>query len=150
LSKDFSYFSLANIEEGRDMAAAKKLKQLSFSLPNKVGLLAQVATAISQAKVNIEAICAYEMDDRGFFMVVTDSNAKAKKVLAKMGANVEVEDVLVVGVPNKVGQLQKLAKKIADAGVDIYYCYGSPGAGKKTCLVFKTANDGKALKAINA
>jgi hypothetical protein len=132
------------------MAAAKKLKQLSFSLPNKVGLLAQVASALSQAKVNIEAICAYEMADKGYFRVVTDNNAKAKKVLAKMGANVEVEDVLIVGVPNKVGQLQKLAKKISDAGVDIYYAYGSPGAGKTTCLVFKTANDGKALKAINA
>jgi hypothetical protein len=132
------------------MAEAKKLKQLSFSLPNKVGLLAQVASAVSQAKVNIEAICAYEMDDKGFFMVITDNNAKAKKILAKLGANVEVEDVLVVSVPNKVGQLQSLARKIAAAGVDIYYAYGSPGAVKTTCLVFKTANDRKALKAINA
>ena len=132
------------------MAEAKKLKQLSFSLTNKVGLLAQVASVLSEAKVNIEAICAYEMDDKGYFMVVTDNNTKAKKVLLKIGANVEVEDVLIVGVPNKVGQLQKLAKKISDAGVDIYYAYGSPGAGKTTCLVFKTANDGKALRAINA
>lgn len=131
------------------MAEAKKLKQLSFSLTNKVGLLAQVASVISQAKVNIEAICAYEVDDKGYFMVVTDNNAKAKKILAKMGANAEVEDVLVVGVPNKVGQLQKLAHKISEAGVDIYYVYGSPGAGKKMHLVFKTANDSKALKAIN-
>lgn len=132
------------------MAVANKLKQLSFSLPNKVGLLAQVASAISQAKVNIEAICAYEMDDKGFFMLVTDNNAKAKNVLTKMGANVEVEDVLLVNVPNKVGQLEKLAKKIAEAGIDIYYAYGSPGAGKTTCLVFKTANDGRALKALNS
>jgi hypothetical protein len=132
------------------MAEAKKLKQLSFSLPNKVGLLAQVASVVSEAKVNIEAICTYEMGDKGFFMVVTDNNAKAKKVLAKIGANVEVEDVLVVAVPNKVGQLQNLAKRIAEAGVDIYYAYGSPGAVKTTCLVFKTANDDKALKAINA
>ena len=131
------------------MAKAMKLKQLSFSLPNRVGLLAQVASTVSQAKVNIEAICAYEMDDKGFFMLVTDNNAKAKKALAKIGANVEVEDVLVVGVPNKVGQLQSLAKKIADAGVDIYYAYGSPGAVKTMFLVFKTANDAKALKAIN-
>ena len=132
------------------MAVAKKLKQLSFSLPNKVGLLAQVASAISKAKVNIEAICAYEMNDKGFFMLVTDSNAKAKTALTKLGANVEIEDVLVISVPNKVGQLEKLAKKIAEAGIDIYYAYGSPGSGKTTCLVFKTANDVRALKAINA
>ena len=131
------------------MAKAMKLKQLSFSQPNRVGLLANVATTVSQAKVNIEAICAFEMDNKGYFMVVTNNNAKAKKVLAKIGANAELEDVLVVTVPNKVGQLQSLAEKIADAGVDIYYAYGSPGAVKTTCLVFKTANDAKALKAIN-
>ena len=132
------------------MAEAKKLKQLVFSLPNKVGLLSQVASAVSQAKVNIEAICAYEMNDKGFFKLVTDNNAAAKKALTKMGALVDVEDVLVVGVPNKVGQLEKLAKKIAEAGIDIYYAYGSPGAGRTTCLVFKTANDVKALKAITS
>jgi hypothetical protein len=132
------------------MADAKKLKQLSFSLPNKVGLLAEVASVISEAKINIEAICTSEMGDKGYFMVVTDNNAKATKVLTKIGANVEVEDLLVVSVPNKAGQLASLSKKIADAGVDIYYAYGSPGAAKTTCLVFKTANDDKALKAINS
>jgi len=132
------------------MAEAKKLKQLIFFLPNKVGLLAEVASAVSRAKVNIETICAYEKNDKGFFKMVTDNNGTAKKVLTKMGAMVDVEDVLIVSVPNKVGQLEKLAKKIAEAGIDIYYAYGSPGAGKTTCLVFKTANDVKALKAINS
>ena len=61
------------------MAEAKKLKQLSFSLTNKVGLLAQVASTLSQAKVNIEAICAYEMDDKGYFMVVTDNMQRRRR-----------------------------------------------------------------------
>ena len=91
------------------MAKAVKAKQLIFSLPNKIGLLSEVATAIAAANVNIEAVCAYERG-YGYFMMVTDNNAKAKRILSKMGAEVHVEDVLSLEVPNKVGQLEKVAK----------------------------------------
>ena len=52
-------------------------------------------------------------------------------------------------IPNKVGELQKVAKKIADAGIDIYYMYGTVGTGKSSLCVFKTADDNKAIKVIN-
>jgi hypothetical protein len=48
------------------MAKAVKSKQLIFSLPNKIGLLSEVATAMAAAKVNIEALCAYEKRIRIF------------------------------------------------------------------------------------
>jgi hypothetical protein len=64
-----------------------------------------------------------------------------------MGAQVTAEDVIAVEVPNKVGQLQQVAKKISDAGIDISYVYGSPVKQKMT-LIFKTADDKKALKAL--
>jgi hypothetical protein len=80
-------------------------------------------------------------------MIVTDNNTEAKKVISKMGAKVKVEDVIALEVPNRVGQLHKAAKKIATAGIDIYYLYGSPAKGKMT-LIFKTENDKRALKAL--
>ncbi len=126
------------------MAKARKVKQLSFSLPNKIGLLAEVSTAIAAANVNIEAICAYERG-YGFFMMVTDNHAKAKKVIEKMQGVVHLEDVIAIEVPNTVGQLEKITQKIADAKLDIYFVYGSPGDGKRGTLVLKTANDSKAL-----
>jgi hypothetical protein len=129
------------------MTKARKLKQLSFTLPDRIGLLSEVAAFITAAKINIEAICAYGMGEEGYFMIVTDNNAKAKKVLSHMGAEVKTEDVIAVEVPNKVGQLQQAARKISDAGVAISYVYGSPVKQKMT-LIFKTANDKKALKAL--
>ena len=130
------------------MAKARHVKQLSFSLPNKIGLLAEVTAALAKAKINIEAICAYERG-YGFFMMITNSIAKAKKVLAKMGAVVHEEDVITVEVPNKVGQLEKISKAVADAGIDIMFVYGSPGKGRTATLVLKTANDKKALKLVS-
>ena len=78
---------------------------------------------------------------------ITDNNTKAKKVIAGMGAEVKTEDVIAVEVPNKMGQLQQIAKKISDAGIDISYIYGSPVKQKMT-LIVKTANDKKALRAL--
>jgi hypothetical protein len=127
------------------MAKAMKSKQLTFSLPNRIGLLSEVATALAEAKVNIEAICAYERG-YGFFMMVADDTAKAKKVLTRMGAKVHVEDVIFVQVPNRVGQLEIISKKIADAGINVIFIYGSPGKGKTATLVLHTANDRKTMK----
>jgi hypothetical protein len=134
-------------KEGQDMAKASKVKQLSFSMPNKVGLLMEVTSALANAKINIEAICAYEWEDEASFMIITDKNAKAKNLISKMGARVGVEDVIAIEVPNKAGQLHAAAKKIGAAGIDIYYLYGSPAKGKMT-LIFKTENDKKALNAL--
>jgi len=127
------------------MAKTLKAKQLTFSLANRIGLLSDVAEAVAAAKVNIEAICAYERG-YGFFMMVADNPAKAKKVLTKMGAKVHVEDVILIQVPNRVGQLEKISKKIADAGINIIFIYGSPGKGNTATLVLHTANDRKTMK----
>jgi len=130
------------------MTKATKLKQLSFRLPDRIGLLSEVTAFITAAKINIEAICAYGMGNEGHFMIITDNNAKAKKVVSNMGAEVKTEDVIAVEVPNKVGQLQQTAKKISDAGIDIFFVYGSPVKQRMT-LIFRTADDKKALTALN-
>jgi hypothetical protein len=130
------------------MVKASKAKQVSFSLPSKIGLLAEVSAFITTAKINIEAICAYEMGEQGFFMLMTDNHAKTKKILSHMGAGVTVDDIITVEMPNKVGELQKVAKKISDAGIDINYIYGSPVKGKMT-LILKTGNDKKTLTVLN-
>jgi hypothetical protein len=129
------------------MAKAMRIKQLSFSLPNRIGLLSELSSFLTAAKINIEAICAYGMGDEGHFMIVTDNNAKAKKVIAQMGAEVKVEEVIAAEMANKVGQLRQAAKQISDAGVDIHYVYGSP-VKKKMTVIFKTADNKKALKAL--
>lgn len=125
-----------------------KAKQIGFSLPNKIGLMADVAEALAEAKINIEAICAYEMEDEGYFMLVTDDSAKAKKALSRLSKEILSDDVFYVEVPNKPGQLGTVSRKLSEAGIDVQYIYGSPGKGRTAVLVFKTDNDRKAMKAL--
>jgi hypothetical protein len=131
------------------MIKATKITQLSFSLPSRIGLLYEVSSLLTAANINIEGICAYAMGDQGYFMFITDNQTKAKKIIMHMGAEVTSEQVIMVLMPNKIGELQKTAKKISDAGIDISYIYGSPNKGKMA-LILKTANDKKALKVLNA
>jgi len=131
------------------MAKAKKVKQISFGTKDRAGLLAEVTAAIAKARVNITAICAYGMDKKAYFMLNTSSNAKAKKALSRLGAKIDEDNVVAVEMPNRTGALKQVAKQIGDAGINIYYMYGTAVAGKTAICIFKTANDAKAIKVIN-
>jgi hypothetical protein len=131
------------------MAKAKKIKQLVFTLPNRAGLLSEVSTALARAKVNINVITAYEMDKKAHFMLAIDQNAKAKKALAKFKIKAKDDDVISVEMPNRVGELQIVAEKISDAGININYMYGTIGSGRSAICVFKTSDDRKAIRVIN-
>jgi hypothetical protein len=131
------------------MAKAAKVKQLSFGMPDRPGLLAEVSAAIAAAKVNIASICAYAMEGKASFMLVTDGNAKAKKALAKLGVETKEEDVVLVEMPNKPGQLEQVAKKVAAGNININYIYGTSAAGKSGTCVMSTSDDKKAIRLIN-
>jgi len=131
------------------VAKARRVKEISFTVPNKVGLLSEVTTAIAGIKVSITAICAYGMGNAAYFMLTTNSNARAKKALSPLGIMIEEKDVVEVEVPDKQGELQKIAKKIADAGIDIEYMYATASSGKKENCIFMTADNRRAIKVIN-
>jgi len=130
------------------MAKACKAKQIRLTTTNKVGTLAKVSSAIAVAKVNINAICAWGDKKKACFLMVAERHMKAKNALTKARFKVTDEDVILVKMPNKPGQMQGVAKKIADAGINILYAYGSGGSGRTSFCVFKTDDDKKAIKAI--
>jgi hypothetical protein len=131
------------------MAKAVKTKLLSFDMKDRPGLLSEVTAALADDKVNITAICAYAWDDTAYFDMTTDNNARAKKALAKLKLKCEEEIVLSVEMSNKVGELQKVARVIADAGINITYMYGTTSAGKTSTALLSTSDNAKALRLIN-
>jgi len=130
------------------MAVAKKARRLSFSMDDRPGLLAEITGKLKEAKVNITAICAYAWDKTAYFDMTTDAGPKAKRALAGLGIKAEEDDVIAVEMPNRVGELDKVAKAIADAGINIEYMYGTTGTGRTSTALFSTSDDKKALKLI--
>jgi hypothetical protein len=52
-------------------------------------------------------------------------------------------------MPNRVGELQKAAKVVADAGINITYLYGTTSTGRTSTVLFSTSDNRKALRLIN-
>jgi hypothetical protein len=130
------------------MPAPKLDKEIILHTSNDIGTLAKVCSALSKARVNIEAICAYGEKEKGTFMIYTFDQIKAVKALEEADYKVETHDVVVATLDNKVGATEIMTNKIAKAGISVNYCYGSTGDGKTTLFIISTANNEKALKAL--
>ncbi len=131
------------------MAKARLVKQLNFNLPDRKGLLSEITARLSNAKVNITSICAYTEEDKAYFMLTTENNTKAKKALADIVTDLKEEDVVSVEMPNRPGELEKVATKISEAGININYVYGTAGGTRSAVCILKTEDNKKTVRLIN-
>ena len=130
------------------MSKAKPVKLLSFTLPNKVGQLAAATTLLSTADTNLQAFSATDTGAQASFTLAVKNPAKARKTLAPLGVEIKDQDALCIEMPNKAGRLQKVAKKLADAGVNITSSWGTAYTGKTASCILVTSDDKKALAAL--
>lgn len=130
------------------MAKATAVKLLGFTLPNKIGQLAAVAELLGKADVNVMAIRAAEAGSNADCTLAVKNAAKAKKALTPLGVEVKEMDALCIEMPNKAGRLEKVAKKLAAAGVNVHSAWGTAFTGKTACCIFVTSDDKKALAAL--
>jgi len=130
------------------MAKATKVNHLIVETPDKVGMMAKVCSAISDAGVNIKAISASARARKGHFMLLTEDNYKAKEVLKSAGFKVKEEEAVAVELENEVGAAKRMAQKLANAKVNLKYCYGSTGNGTMALLVFNSSDNEKAIRAL--
>ena len=97
---------------------------LVIDLENTPGALAQVATAISDAGVNIAAATCLGQGERAELHILVPHAEAAKHALAisQVGFTRERE-VVVVEVDDRPGVLADLTRKIARAGVNLDLVY---------------------------
>ena len=61
------------------------------------------------------------------------------------------DDVLLVDADNRPGTLGRICERLAEAEINIEYCYAAAPPNAKRCLlVLRTSNPHKALKVLNA
>ena len=119
-------------------------KQLSVTLVNKPGRLANVLSALTKEKVNCLAMSVMNTGDRGTLRIVPDDVNAATEVLEKMNIRFELADVLLAPVPSQNGALSKVCERLAAEHMNIDYVYcalGSHGKSKGGGLVVIKVND---------
>ena len=119
-------------------------KELSITLENKLGSLAKLTEALGAAGVNISTFSAAAGSGSNCRIVVDDA-AAARKAIEGAGLKVDGErEALVVDLEDKPGALGKVARKLANAQINIDAAYvAGEGAGKKKVVVI-TADAEKA------
>jgi hypothetical protein len=100
------------------------VKDLLIEVPNEPGALARVAAAISDAGVNISAAtCTGPADHADLHILVPHAEA-VRHALAITGLAVTTErDVVVVEVEDIPGILADMARKVAEAGINLDLVY---------------------------
>ncbi len=128
-----------------------KAKQFSVCVENKPGELARLATALGQGGVNIRGYLACETKEASLIRFVVDSPAKAKRVFDSLAIDYAQEEVLILELRDRPGALGEAAGRLARAGVNIHYAYGTfaPGA-RRVSDVLAVADVAAATKALRS
>jgi hypothetical protein len=101
------------------------MRDLAIALDNRPGALAEMGEALGRAGVSIEGGGAFVVDGRGIAHFLFSDGEAARQALESVGIRVVQDREVVVqrlrqGVP---GQLGKLTRRMAEAGVNIEVLY---------------------------
>lgn len=124
-----------------------RVTQLVVTMENKPGTLAQICSELAKVAVNISAIMATTTEAEGSVRMVATPLAAAKKVLDALKMSYEEQDAVAIHVTDRPGALGRTTRKLADAGINIHYVYGSiVKDADRALIVLGVADPAKAAK----
>ncbi len=125
-----------------------KAVQFTVALDNTAGTLARLCARLRKAGVNLQAISVSDNTDCGWVRLLAAPSDKARRTLERGGYTVCAQQVLTVAAPNRPGELERLANRLAKAGINVNYVYGSTPRGADSVLVFGVDDVSRAARAI--
>jgi hypothetical protein len=93
-------------------------------LENRPGTIAQVGEATGNAGLNIDGACGFPCEGVGVMHLLADDGEAVRLCLESAGMLVRgVREVLVAPIEDRAGALGALARRIADAGINVDLIY---------------------------
>ena len=124
-------------------------KQISVSLENKPGRLANVLSALAREKVNITAMSVMDSHEHSVLRFVTNDLPKTYQVLRALNTPYTETEVLVVELRNQPGALAHVCELLAAEHINIDYAYcSSGGRNGRVVGIFKVSNAEKAIRVL--
>ena len=117
-----------------------KTKQLTISVENRPGTLAEIAHILGKAKVNIRALLGTAQGTTSMVELVVDDARRAKKALDEARLTYKETAAVENELPNKPGALAEYLDKLAVKGVNMNsICATVAKGGKKAVVVYNVA-----------
>jgi hypothetical protein len=99
-------------------------KDLTVELEDRPGTLADLGEALGNAGVNIDGGCGFPSGGRATLHILVEDAGAARKAIEGAGLKATDErDVVILDVTDKPGELGAIARRMADAGVNIDLVY---------------------------
>ena len=122
------------------------MKQFNVFVNDKIGELARVTEALAQSAINIRGLATDKFGPKPTVKVITDDETSTRKALAKGGFAFEESEVLVVDLIDRPGEIARIARKAAKAGVNIDSVFLIGKRGTPAALALATKDSQKVVK----
>ena len=99
------------------------MKEFSVTLANKPGQLATLAGHLADAGIHIESLAAIGSDGESLVRFMPDDADATRRVLTGAGVHFEERPIIDTFLRDEPGALAEMAKRLADAGVNIDSIY---------------------------
>jgi hypothetical protein len=107
--------------------------------PNQPGELAKVSQVLGEKGINIETVGGIGSGDRGMFGIISNNDAATRAALDEAGIGYHTVSCVTVNLPHQPGELAKLTKRLADAGVNLEFV-APTGLGNTTTIALGVAD----------
>ena len=130
------------------MKTVRKEIELAVRADEGSFALADVLEILATCGIDVLAYSSYSDWNGPVMLVVTRDALKAKHTLETAGFRCTANSVILVASNTHVGAVAWFGAQVCDAGVEILYSYASALRGDQACAIFKTADDDRALHAL--
>lgn len=125
-------------------------KQLSVFMPNRPGALARTCSLLSDNGVNILAMAVHDTIDNAVVRFLVDHPTKAILLLEQDELYVLEQEVVVLEIENRTGELTRIAQTLAEADINIHYAYCTATKYQENgCIVLKTDQPERTLEILS-
>ena len=112
-------------------------------LENRTGELARITEAIAEKGIDITGFAGATAGDRGAVVLITNDEDATRKVLAGARVKVREAEIVPAAIDARPGSLAEVARRLADAGVNIQAAMPIGMAGEKVTVAFATDDAAK-------
>ena len=100
------------------------MKEFCIHTTDEPGALSAICEVLARGAINIEAIKTERIGEgRGTIHIVTNDEASTESILRQNHVRFEIREILPLKLPDRSGELVKVAKKLHLSGINVDSVY---------------------------
>lgn len=119
-------------------------------LENKPGELARITEAIAAKGIDVTGFAGGTCGDKGTVTVLTNDEAGTRAALNDVRCSFREIEAVAATVANRPGGLARVARQLADAGINIEAALPTGMSGDSATVVFVTSDPAKARSTLGS